>query len=455
MTNLRFFTRENLQHKVLTYLKLSIILGLFFAVIFQQLSFYGLLKSILISGLYSFGLGLGSDFLNHMLSLKWDWVTQTNQRLWVGVFSTILYTVPVVLGINYVLFVWMQGVDAAFFFSQQLLWIHLLYIILSLGVSAVFHARGFMMNWKASTVQENTQQQIVAKTASAQFETLKNQIDPHFLFNSLNVLTALIDENPKQAERFTTKLATVYRYVLEQRNKELVPLSEELQFAKTYIELLQMRFEEAIHFQISVSLTDDTLKVVPLSLQLLLENAVKHNVLSVESPLKITIYKEGDFLCVENSLHLKKAIGSSTQVGLQNISDRYGLISEQTVSITKTSTTFVVKIPLLTKTMHLMKTSRDYENSQYVKAVEHVGKLKEFYQNIASYIIFMPFLVFVNLYVSPEFHWFWFPMFGWGMGVVFHGLDVYNYSLFLGRNWEQEKIEELMKEDEENNTKNK
>ncbi len=455
MKHLHFFTRQNLGKKIFLYLKLSVVLGVFFAVIFQQLTVYGFLSSIGVSVLYSFGLGLGSDFLNRFLSLKWNWVTQTNQRLWAGILSTVLYTVPVVLGINYVLLIWVQGIDTSLFFSQQLLWVHLFYVILSLGISAVFHARGFMMNWKASTVQENTQQQIVAKTASAQFETLKNQIDPHFLFNSLNVLTALIDEDPKQAERFTTKLATVYRYVLEQRNKELVPLAEELEFAKTYIELLQMRFEEAIHFQISVPSTDDALKIVPLSLQLLLENAVKHNVLSVENPLRITIYKEGDFLCVENSLHFKKAIGSSTKVGLQNISDRYGLISKKTVSITKKATTFVVKIPLLTKTMQFMKTSRDYENSQYVKAVEHVRKLKEFYGNITAYLFVIPFLIYINLRFSPQFHWFWFPMFGWGMGVFFHWLEVYNYRIFLGKNWENKKIAEFMKEDEEKNTKNR
>jgi hypothetical protein len=93
--------------------------------------------------------------------------------------------------------------------------------------------------------------------------------------------------------------------------------------------------------------------------------------------------------------------------------------------------------------------TEEIQNSSYVRAVEKVEKLKEFYQNVASYCIVIPFLVFINLYTSPQFHWFWFPMFGWGIGVLFHGLDVYNYNPFLGSNWESKKIKELMEENDE------
>ena len=91
--------------------------------------------------------------------------------------------------------------------------------------------------------------------------------------------------------------------------------------------------------------------------------------------------------------------------------------------------------------------SEDFENNNYVKAVKKVEKLKEFYQNITSYCIVIPFLIFINLQTSPNFYWFWFPMVGWGIGVLFHWLDVNNYNLFLGSNWEEKKIKELMKDD--------
>ena len=208
-------------------LKLTIIFGIFFTLINRAFTLKDAGLVFLFSGLYSFVLGLGNGIINDYLNTKWDWVTQTNQRVWSGVITTVLFTVVAVLLIHYVQYFVILNNNIEHFLKGQFLWMHLFIIILSLGIATFFHARGFMVNWKASLKQETTQHEIVAKTETAKFETLKSQIDPHFLFNSLNVLTSLISENPKQAERFTTKLSKVYRYVLEQRNKELVPIEEE------------------------------------------------------------------------------------------------------------------------------------------------------------------------------------------------------------------------------------
>ena len=102
-----------------------------------------------------------------------------------------------------------------------------------------------------------------------------------------------------------------------------------------------------------------------------------------------------------------------------------------------------MSLPLLTKTQNNMFTE-DFENNKYVKAIEKVEKLKEFYQNLVSYCLVTPFLVFINFSTSPQFHWFWFPVIGWGIGLFFHFLEVYNYSVFLGKNWEERKIKEMM-----------
>ena len=161
------------------------------------------------------------------------------------------------------------------------------------------------------------EQKVIAGTASAQFESLKNQIDPHFLFNSLNVLSALIEENPESAQKFTTSLSKIYRYVLEQKDKELVTVSEELNFAKTYMNLLKMRFENSITFDLPTDFSNDLAKVVPLSLQLLLENCIKHNVVSESKPLHIKIYMENNFLVVENNLQKKEVLTDRKGVGLQ------------------------------------------------------------------------------------------------------------------------------------------
>lgn len=428
-------------------IKITVIVGVFFYILNGNYTIQVLMISMAVSGLYSFSLGFGQGLLNEYLSTKWDWVTQTSKRAYIGLIATVIYTIPVVLSIDYILFVLIKGGDATNFFKFPMLWQHLFWIILSFGISSFLHARSFMLEWKNASKQETTKQQIVAKTESAKFESLKNQIDPHFLFNSLNVLTSLISENPKQAERFTTKLSKIYRYVLEQRNKELVPIAEELKFARTYMELLQMRFEDALEFHVTASVINSDLKLVPLSLQLLLENAVKHNVVSSLKPLQIKIYEEDGFLKVSNNSNPKEAIGKSTKVGLQNIADRYGLISNETIRVENTNKLFTVSLPLLTKTKNIMKTSEDFEKNNYVKAVAKVEKIKDFYKNLSSYIIVMPFLIFINLRFSSGFNWFWFPLFGWGMGVAFQALDVYGYSFVLGKDWEERKIKELMNKD--------
>ncbi|CAL2084616.1 Histidine kinase [Tenacibaculum sp. 190524A02b] len=438
---------ERLKKDFWICLKMTIIFGLVFTLINQEFSLKGAGTVFLFSAMYSFILGMGNGFINDYLTTKWSWVTQTNQRVTAAIVTTLLYTVIAVLFIHYVQYVLIFKNDVSILFSEKLIMTHMFTVVLSLGVAVFFHARGFMLAWKKAATQETQQQQIVAKTETAKFETLKSQIDPHFLFNSLNVLTSLIGENPYQAEKFTTKLSKIYRYVLEQRNKELVPIQEELKFAKTYMELLQMRFEDAVKFTIPTQVSNSELKIVPLSLQLLLENAVKHNVVSSNRPLEIHIFEQEGFLQVQNNINPKEAIGKSTKVGLRNIADRYGLITDIGVKVTNNNKTFTVSLPLLIKATDMKINTDTLENSKYVKAVEKVEKLKEFYQNLVSYCLVIPFLIYINLTFSSQFHWFWFPMIGWGIGLFFHFLEINNYSLFLGKNWEERKIKEIMEEE--------
>ena len=424
-------------------LKLTILFGIIFSIVYQQFSLKGIGSTFLASAMFSYGIGFGNGFLNDYLNTKWDWITQTKQRVTAGIIGTIIYTIPVVLGINYVIWIVIGGADIAMFFSGSSLFIHLFYIIISFGVSSFLHAKAFMTNWKIAMTQESTKQEIVAKTETAKFESLKSQLDPHFLFNSLNVLTSLIGENPYKAEKFTTQLSKVYRYVLEQRNKDLIPVLEEIKFANTYMELLGMRFEDAVKFEIPSSITNKNLKIVPLSLQLLLENAVKHNVVSSSKPLTIRIYEQDNYLIIENNINPKQAIGQGTKVGLRNIADRYGLITDKNVIIENNSKIFKVSLPLLLK-MNNMIYSENLENSKYLLAVERVEKLKKFYSSLASFVVVMPFLIFINLSYIPYFQWFWFPLFGWSIGLVSKLLEANNYNIFLGKNWEEKKIKELM-----------
>jgi len=299
-------------------------------------------------------------------------------------------------------------------------------------------------------LQENKvkEQKIIAGTASAKFDALKNQLDPHFLFNSLNVLTSLIEENPEAATKFTTSLSKVYRYVLEQKNKDLVSVEEELKFARLYMLLIKMRFEDSIVFTLPEELSDPEAKVVPLSLQLLLENAVKHNVVTSNRKLHITIKEEGGNLVVTNNIQPKQVIKSSTGVGLLNIRQRYQLLTDRPVVIKKDEQIFSISIPLLTKKITVMETQDTYlSDLKYKRAKDHVEKLKGFYIHLTIYLIMMPVFIFLN-FQSTGFPWAIFPIVGWGFGLTGHAMETFDYYPFLGKNWEERKLKEFMNEDE-------
>ncbi len=304
--------------------------------------------------------------------------------------------------------------------------------------------------YKAYNENRVKEQKIIAGTANAKFESLKNQIDPHFLFNSLNVLSSLIEENPENAQRFTTSLSKIYRYVLEQKDKELVFVEEELAFAKTYMNLLKMRFENSLFYELPDTMIDPEAKVVPLSLQLLLENTVKHNVVSEKRPLHIRIFIENGYLVVQNDYQKKEVLQDRKGVGLQNIINRYGIITNRKVLIGQNENTFTVKIPILTKQIAVMETNdiEFEENNAYYRAKKRVEELKGFYGNLISYCCVIPFLVFINLRYSPEFQGFWFSAAGWGFGLTMHALKVFGYS----SNWEEKKIQEILRKEESKQT---
>lgn len=315
-------------------------------------------------------------------------------------------------------------------------------IIISLFINLLYF-------YKRIQDQKVTEQKIIAGTVSAKLESLKNQLDPHFLFNSLNVLTSLIEENPEQAQKFTTSLSKIYRYVLEQKEKELVNLKEELNFAQTFINLLKMRFENSIFLEVQENLLTSEAKIVPLSLQLLLENTIKHNVVSQDRPLRIRIYESNNYLMIENNLQKKDVLHQRKGVGLQNIVNRYGHITRRAVFIEQTKDNFTVKLPLLTKQLSIMEDNQYQEQNAYLKARARVKEMKEFYGNLFSYCTVIPFLIFINYFTYWEFQWFWFPLFGWGLGLTIHGFSVFGY----GAKWEERKIQELMeKEDQQQKT---
>ncbi|WP_432410591.1 2TM domain-containing protein [Rasiella sp. SM2506] len=397
-----------------------------------------------INQIYSVSLYLVNvPFFNYIIGKYGDSLFKIRPLLYAFTGAVIL-TVATLFFINMFIVTVIKGGTVAEFLANQYLYYYWTGLVISIVVTTVFYAVYYYKHKKETQVQ---QQKIIAKTASAQFDALKNQLDPHFLFNSLNVLTSLIEENPPAATRFTTALSKVYRYVLEQKNKELVTVEEELKFAQLYMSLLKMRFEDSISFTAPENVSNPEAKVVPLSLQLLLENAVKHNQVTPSKKLSITVFEKDGNLVVQNNLQPKKVLRESSGVGLQNIYSRYGLLTNRPVLVEKSKTDFKVIIPMLTNVSVVRQTQDTYiSNKRLDRAREYVEKLKGFYIHITIYSIFIPVFIWLNYQSNTGFPWAIFPIAGWGFGVLGHASETFQWSPFFNKKWEERKIRQYMDE---------
>jgi len=255
-----------------------------------------------------------------------------------------LFSPLVIFCINFLISViWLKH-SFAHFIDNENWFSYIPLTVISVLIGLGFHGFYYYKYHKNKQIE---QQKRIAGEATAQFETLKNQIDPHFLFNSLNVLIGLIEEDKQNAIAYTKSLSRIYRYILEHKDKDRVSIMQELEFARNYISLLQIRFEGAIQYDVKTEDFNEEMNTVPLALQLLLENCIQHNKASEEIPLQIRIYKQEANLLVENNLQPKMNKINSTKVGLKNINERYLLVSNKSLEIVKTSHSFTVKLPII------------------------------------------------------------------------------------------------------------
>lgn len=185
------------------------------------------------------------------------------------------------------------------------------------------------------------------ESAEAQFDALRKQINPHFLFNSFNVLSTLVYQDAKTASKFVDELSQVYRYLLKNQDNKLVRLEEELNFLEAYIFLMKIRFQENLQIENSIDELSKRKYIAPSTLQLLLENAIKHNEVSKRAPLTISLYQVEEYLVIENNIQLKEQAEESAHVGLKNIINRYSFLSKDNPVIVKPNGKFTVKIPLI------------------------------------------------------------------------------------------------------------
>lgn len=275
---------------------------------------------------------------------KYTDFNQVRKRIWVQSVLMFIYTVSA----NMILGQMAQKVfeDEHAYRSAADILIHSNSAVLfcTIMVIAVYESIYFMHQLKHSVEETET---LKRESLNAQLDALRTQVNPHFLFNNLNTLISLIPENPDHAVDFVQQLSKLYRHILEVKDEKSILLKEELDVLKAYAFLLKTRFGN--NLQVTIDVPEEKLnkRIVPLSLQLLMENAIKHNIVSSDKPLQIHIFSENGSLVVNNNLQMKKQILESTGIGLDNIRNRYKLLGDKPVNVTETDTNFTVSIPLI------------------------------------------------------------------------------------------------------------
>lgn len=317
------------------------------ALINDSRTWFGFFRDWAMNGTGGVLMWSGNAYLEAALSEHFPWTKNSIQRLMVSILATLIYTF-----IAWVILVWLSSWLYNWPFSWQRLQHEIQHgsfwwtLIITVMISTFMHGRGFLMAWKETLIEA---EQLKKEQMAARYEALKNQVNPHFLFNNFNVLATLVHKDADLAERFIKQLANVYRYVLDSREKEVVPLEQELKQLEAYVFLMKIRFGDSLNVQITSEMYQiEGKSVAPLTLQMLVENALKHNEASKSKPLAIEVFPESeDYIVVRNALQVKNNVGESTGVGLENISARYKFLSEKPVLTPVESDHFTVKIPLI------------------------------------------------------------------------------------------------------------
>jgi sensor histidine kinase YesM len=304
------------------------------------------IESMMISFTFWSVLANGNGIIVNYLEQRWSWLESPIKRLAIGIGALLIYTIIASTLIIYAYVEFYLGYSFADFSNdEQFLEFLFIPVIITIFIALWMHGRAFLQDWRQSAIDV---ERLKTENLKSRFESLRNQVNPHFLFNSLNALSSLVYANQEKAVDFIQKLSEVYRYVLDHQNDEVVNLKDELNFLKSFVFLNKIRFGDnfKVDYQNLQELEDWS--IPPVSLQLLVENCIKHNEISKENQLKVSIRMENDAIIVENNLNpMKSPKKDSNGLGLSNIRSRYEILSNVKVQVEQSSTTFCVKIPLL------------------------------------------------------------------------------------------------------------
>ncbi len=301
------------------------------------------------TALYSMYYGFPLTILNGQLFAYLDkvspWEEKPRRRAYQGVMGSVAVTMLTLIMLNFILWSLIQGNSISVLWLKENRSFYVTALVITVVVTTTLHAIGF---FKEVQREKQVNAQLRQEKLLTELSALRAHLDPHFLFNSFNVLSGLIEEDKEKAQEFLSGLSKIYRYILEQRNEHTSTVAEELSFAQQYLHLQKMRFEDSIHLKTAISPEALDRRIPSLSLQLLLENALKHNGFDELEPLDIRIKEEADTLLVSNNRKARKNISTAGNgIGLQNIRDRYALLTDKKPEVEAKDDSFTVKLPLI------------------------------------------------------------------------------------------------------------
>lgn len=305
------------------------------------------LQSLLVSSTFWSVLANGNGIIVDWLDKRWTWLESPVRRVIIGVSALLIYTVIASLFILYAYIEWV--LDYSFYKvieSQGVMAMLSLPIGITVFIALFQHGQGFLLEWRQAAIDV---ERLKNENLKSKFETLKTQVNPHFLFNSLNALTSLVYADQSKAVEFIQKLSQVYRYVLDHQNDEVVPLQTEVDFLKSFVYLNTIRFGD--NFEVTYVNMDDfksSETIPPVTLQMLIENCIKHNEISKKNQLKISVERKNGEVVVTNNINpITSAKQDSSGLGLSNIISRYEMLSDKKVEVRESADTFEVVVPIL------------------------------------------------------------------------------------------------------------
>ncbi|MBN1142810.1 MAG: histidine kinase [Bacteroidales bacterium] len=304
-------------------------------------NFRYLIKHCFFGFVLTVALWKGTACVGVYVERKFPWERNPSLTLTFQVLAAVTYAALAILIINLVFleFYYKTSIKENF---KLVLFQMIIELGIAMLITTIFYVKSFFISWRKAAVSEERYKQ---EALQLQYETLKSYVNPHFLFNSLSVLSSLVEKDTQKSQLFIRQLSDIYRYVLEQKGKELVPLETELDFARSFINLHKIRHGENLKVQLDVE--DNAGYIVPLSMQILLENAFKHNVISEEEPLLVKVWRDHDYIIVQNQIRKRKTIEAGSGTGLETIVNQYKFISSRTLLICADDGNFTVHVPIL------------------------------------------------------------------------------------------------------------